>query len=285
MKSKFSLILTILFALVIVQMTFAAEGESAAAKPTKDELGMWWNKSSLTYSPMVTNYLVHTEITYSYTQYEGNLQGHAQDGRMLVALRKNRLTYYHFGELSKKSYKVYVTQSEMNLNDDMFDNVLRFDALKNIYVDLGHRFEDNTERLLKERTDIYAGLGGYYDKPRLFNVSMFVGGGNETIVYDKMVPINARESDDPIMLLVHNGTANIGPALTFAERVTFRQRFNDFDDDYDLAVKAMLTLWFSSNISVSYRYEMDHYNRAFPIAKKTDVQHVYGLTLNLDLRI
>lgn len=58
MKSKFSLILTILFALVIVQMTFAAEGESAAAKPTKDELGMWWNKSSLTYSPMVTNYLV-----------------------------------------------------------------------------------------------------------------------------------------------------------------------------------------------------------------------------------
>jgi len=265
----------------LIAQESTSQPEQTAA-PQKEDLGMWWNRSSLTYSPLVKRFLVHTEITYSYTHYTGNLDGYCHDGEFMAALRKCRFTYYLTGELSASKYMVYVIQSTQKLEKNTFDNVIRYDLFKHFYLDFGHRWERETERLLVNRYDYYGGIGGYIDKRPIWNVSLFLGGGQEEIEYDKMVPQHVRTDDYQVGFVIQNATLNLGPVVTLRDRIVFRTHLEDFDN-YDIALKAMISFWITQYASLSYRWEKDHYNKAFPIARKSDEQHVWGITLNLDL--
>ncbi|MDP8228349.1 MAG: hypothetical protein P9M15_02725, partial [Candidatus Electryoneaceae bacterium] len=124
--TKKLLVFLVCFALAGFPMLTFAEGQADAENDGPD-LSNWSNKSSLSYSPMVKNFLVHANFTYNFTKNHGNAEGEEYDGLFLFSMRKYRFTYYGFLELSKQDLIITVNNSMMLTENSWYDNILRTD--------------------------------------------------------------------------------------------------------------------------------------------------------------
>ncbi len=256
---------------------------------TQEMLKTWWNKSSLKYLSDVDPWLLHADITFDYSHMTGNLFGKTYSGLFLTAVRKNRATWYVFSELSKEDYTLF-EQMEVLQENSMFDNVIRIDVLKHLYVDAAYKWERDTERLMLNRNILYGGIGTYAEKLPIFNTSLFAGLGKIDEEYWRdsppgglAIPETMEDRDFYAGFLIQNGWMYLcpNPLVRIQDRLIIRVPLDDMED-YQIILKATLSVDLTKFVALSYQYELDYFNKAFSFMNKADHKHSYGLTFKFD---
>ncbi|MDP8241227.1 MAG: hypothetical protein P9X24_19230 [Candidatus Hatepunaea meridiana] len=280
------LFILVCFILLCFPLLIQAE-DKAETEDAERDIGKWWNKSSLTYSPMIKNFLIHSEISScSYTKHHGNAEGFEYTGLFLFSMRQNRFTYYMFCQLSKEDIEIPFMGAMMLTEDSFYDNVLRTDLFKNLYLDLGWRWERNTERMIENRYVKYAGLGTYHEILPIYNTSLIAGIGQMEEEYDRstpIVPATLEDDERPVFFLIQNGWINLDPwgRTSLRDRLIYRIPLDD-SEAYQIILKYTFDFAITKFLSVSYQYELDYFGKVWPMVGDSDEKHIYGLTVKFD---
>lgn len=162
-----------------------------AAQQAKPDLGAWWEKSSLKYSPLPEQWLFHIEGTLDYKHKTGNTQSDLYNGSASLMVRKlrftNTLTYIINKEFTAQLSK---TGSFVNSTDSDYRSIqdsLRYDLTDRFYAEGGYMWEKDKENYLAGRDSYYAGVGYTLIDAKRHHLGVFFAGGYEREEYPDAV--------------------------------------------------------------------------------------------------
>jgi len=160
--------------------------DSESKTEKKQDLGMWWNKSPLSYDPMSTQFLYHFEAGYSFSRLEGSFTTDIHMANAKLTLRKHRLTNAIMYNLDKRNSAMAnqqsisvdeqgnVTIGEVNdeiRNDkkEVLANYLNFALTERFFLGAGVEWTTDGDKQIKDRYLYFAGVGcRIIDEPKYF---------------------------------------------------------------------------------------------------------------------
>ncbi len=158
-----------------------AEQESAQAsvegdaEKQKKDLGEWWNRNPLTYSPVPDEFLYHLEATYDWSRQTGNFTNDKHDLSALLTLRKNIFTYNVRYALDKRNASRPYPPPYQDDNKDLrkstrheIHNDFRMALTDRIIASVGMFWLKDDYIKIENRSTYYGGLGyTVFRHPRL----------------------------------------------------------------------------------------------------------------------
>lgn len=163
---------------VVKQEAVPPPNPAAQAKPA---LGAWWEKNSLTYSPLPEQWLFHVEGTLDYKRKNGNTDSSLYHGSTKLMVRKRRFTNTLFYAIDKELSEPTSASPKNNTDTDYrtIQDSIRYDLTDRLYGEGGYMWEKDTANLIAGRNSYYGGLGYALLDGELLNLELYLGGGYE----------------------------------------------------------------------------------------------------------
>jgi len=204
--------------------------------PEKPDLGAWWEKNSLKYSPLPEPWLFHIEGTLEYKHKSGNTESDLYNGSSSFMVRKSRftntLTYLINKEFTKQSSQPGAPVSKTDDDYRSFQESLRYDLTDRLYTEGGYIWEKDTANYVSNRDSYYAGLGYALIDTDRHLLDILVAGGYEEEAYPGLVKV--------AMNIDHNsvtaGYFKEHYRWNITDRITFKETFRIIQDISDTRV-------------------------------------------------
>lgn len=166
--------------------------QSEAPAPKKRELGSWWEKNSLEYTPGVNQWLFHAAGTFSYMNAAGNTSGSTLDTSGDAEIRKRRFTSRSFVQLTRRNMVYGFGGGSVDYIERTMREQLDFDLTSHLKVVGGIEDYRNTMIFMDKRRNLYAGLGATVWRTPKHVVTLTMGLGHADFVFDRarMLQIN-----------------------------------------------------------------------------------------------
>lgn len=165
--------------------------ETVPAQQAKADLGAWWEKNSLKYTPLPERWLFHIEGTMDYKHRTGNTQSDIYNGSASLMVRKlrftNTLSYIINKEFTKQNPQ---PGSPVSLTDNDYRSIqesLRFDLTDRLYSEAGYIWEMDTANYISGRESYYAGFGYALVDTKRHLLDVLLAGGYEEEQYPMAV--------------------------------------------------------------------------------------------------
>jgi putative salt-induced outer membrane protein YdiY len=162
-----------------------------AAQQAKPDLGDWWEKSSLKYSPLPEQWLFHIEGSLDYKHRTGNTQSDLYNGTASLMVRKQRFTntfiYIINKELTAQLAKTGGTANQTDSDYRSIQDSLRYDLTDRFYTEAGYMWEKDQANYIAGRNSYYAGAGYTLIDAKRHHLDVFFAGGYETEKYPDAV--------------------------------------------------------------------------------------------------
>lgn len=212
----------------------------AEHQDAKPELGSWWEKNSLKYSPLPEQWLFHIEGTLDYKHRTGNTQSDLYNGSASLMIRKlrftNTLSYIINKEFTKQNPQ---PGSPVSLTDTDYRSIqesLRFDLTDRLYSEAGYIWEMDTANYISGRESYYAGFGYALVDTQRHLLDVFLAGGYE----EEQFPAAVQQAMNMDYDSVTAGYLRETYRWNVTDRITYKQTFriiqnftstNVFNDD------------------------------------------------------
>lgn len=161
--------------------SFVAAGAEGEAAP---DLRDWWEKSSLSFDPMISETLWRIEVGGMYNGQEGKAEGKVYNASARVVTRKSRVTNYAYGNIARQDV-TYFGMEAFPLDTEQYalgDNV-RYDVLRHVFLGAGVEKHRDTLLLIENRFSRYAGFGISADLLKKHLINIFLGYGKDDVDY------------------------------------------------------------------------------------------------------
>ena len=210
----------------------AAAGESQA--PKKKDLGTWWQKSSMEYTPLPTQLLFHADGTFSYMNASGNTSGTILNFSASADLRKSRFTSHSFAQEGRNIMVYGFTRSSVNYVERTLREQVDCDLTWYLKLVAGIEDYRNTLIFMDKRLNVYGGVGGtlFRNQKQQLTVTTAVGHADFTFDRAQMLRVNPREigviDTSPSSgggLAMQTWRWKVSPRFNFSEDATYMKYF------------------------------------------------------------
>lgn len=163
----------------------------AAVQQAKPDLGAWWEKSSLSYSPLPERWLFHIEGSFDYKRKSGNTDSDLYNASTSLMVRKQRFTNTLSYMIDKELVEPTQSSPNNNRNTDYrtIQESLRYDLTARFYADVGYMWEKDTVNMITDRNIFYAGLGHTLLDRQRHHLDIFLAGGYQEEKYPNLVQV------------------------------------------------------------------------------------------------
>ncbi len=249
----------------------AQQAPVAAAKeaPKKQDLGAWWDKSSMEYHPVPERWLFHATGTFSYMNASGNTSGNTEDFTGSGVLRKSRFTSRSFASVSRKNMIYGFTRSSVNYVERTLREQVDYDLAWCLKLVGGIEHYRNTLMFMDKRLNVYGGLGGTLFKNQNQALTLTAGLGHADFTFDRaqLLLVN------PHQIGVMNTSPSSGGALAMqAWRWRVSPRFNFSEDAsymkyFDDYLGHLWTINLNGNFPIDKRFS---FNSTYRVKEETN---------------
>lgn len=269
----------------------------ADASSKKNDLGDWWNKSSLSYDPLPSEWLNRGEFKYSFMGYTGNASSHANLIYARWDTRKGRYTNSLAFTLDNSNTDINSMNYHYKKDQRMLEDTLKYDITENFYGDVGFIWEKNSALLVDRRYAVYGGLGYRLLTLDDHKLSALLAYGylNERYASDIQSWLGFMNRDFDTLYLNQTYDWKINEYITFNEKLMWIHSFNKVDRlrldasgnlfndgmhkrnlmTVDVSLNAMIT----DNISFFGAYQVKYDNIPWAWLKKRDTMLSTGLKM------
>lgn len=270
----------------------------APAAEKKIDLGNWWEKSSLSYSPVPEQWLFHEEGTLDYKHKSGNTKSDRYDGSATFKVRKLRFTntlYYGIDkEYTVQNASPGTTSSPTDSDYRNFQEALRYDLTARLYTEGGYIWEKDREDYISARRSYYAGVGYALIDTLKHHLEVFAAGGYVSEEYPSLIK-NAMHLDHEAVTTAYfkeDYRWNITDTLTYKE--TFRiipnlertDAYNDDPNNLHVTGQTNRYRWFlineiyfklAAHLNFMTGCKIEYDSDPWPTVKKTDTTVKSGI--------
>ncbi len=147
----------------------------------------WWEHSSLSDKYVYSDkFLTHFDVSYSYTNIDGNTEGFSSRGKGNAYLRWGRWTNHITAIISRRKIS-QAGGNNTNIDYKLAEDFLRYDLNKFLYFEGGIAWEKDSPNAVDNRYTLLGGIGAYLVDNHKFNLNVLVGGGWQKEEYDPMI--------------------------------------------------------------------------------------------------
>jgi hypothetical protein len=125
----------------------------------KQNLGNWWQKSSLYYHPVSERFLAHVDGTLAYSESQGNTTGSTFNGKLDLSLRKARFTARSTGWLMKQNIVYGFNAGSAHVTQDLLREQINYDLTPHSSLLAGVEDYAYTLIFMNDRFTEYGGYG------------------------------------------------------------------------------------------------------------------------------
>lgn len=227
----------------------------------KGHIDNWWSSSARLDS--TDNFKFFARARYSYAKMKGVVSGELQSGDVFLAVRKGNFTNYSAYKIDQMdlSLESIVSLSYASTKHTLTD-FITYDISKAFFAESGFIWERDEAMLLKNRYNLYAGLGVSTVLVKKLKLSTLVALGwidqDYTIAIDDFDLIKKAHAAYHIKL---NFNYMITPYLLFAGQGDYFNNINEsdrhrFSVDFNLSV--FLVKHLSLVVGYNHRYDKDN---------------------------
>lgn len=269
--------------------------EAPAAEAEKRDLGDWWNKSSLHYDPIPSEWLYRFEFKYSLMKYSGNTESYAHLIYTRVDTRKNRYTNSIAFTMDTSRTDIDLLNYHLKKDQLIIEDTLKYDITKELYGNVGFIWEKNSILLIDSRYAYYGGLG--YRLLTLENhkldALLVYGYLTEKYTSDIEKLLDFRKRDFDTIFFNQTYDWNVTKNITFIEKLRWihclnkRERFkldtsgnivSDGEHNRNLIIFIVgIDAKITDNISLSNSYQINYDDIPWPGVKKKDTMLSTGI--------
>ncbi len=263
--------------------------QAAANAPAK--LGSWWERSSLSYPTVPTEFLFHGTGNLHYRDAEGNTSGTVFGGGVSLTFRKLRFTDSLIETLEKNNLTYAFNSGSAHFTQNTVLNQLDFDISKTVMAVGGIEDYRNTMIFIDRRLTEYAGLGYTPEQSERFSLNLIGAAGYSNFLFDA-TGINAiNPAIVPSLPMLSPGSAGgvimnnlhlaINPAVSLDENASFMKYTNSIlGHRWEVAVN--LTIPIAKRLSIQPGYQIKEESNIYTTALRVKPQ---DRTFNLGLGI
>ncbi|MFH0728009.1 MAG: DUF481 domain-containing protein [Pseudomonadota bacterium] len=202
-----------------------SEISPVAARETRPELGAWWEKNSLKYSPVPGQWLFHIEGTLDYKHKTGNTESDLYNGSASLMARKlrftNTLTYIIDKELTEQASQPGSPVSRTDNDYRSIQDFLRYDLTDRFYTEGGYLWEKDKANYISGRDSYYAGIGYTFVETPRHLLDVLVGGGYVKEAYPEAVKLAMNMEHET----VNAGYFREKYQWRITDRITYKETF------------------------------------------------------------
>jgi len=269
-----------------------------AVQQAKPDLGAWWEKSALKYSPVPEQWLFHAEGTLDLKYKTGNTKSDRYSGSASLTVRKSRFTNT-LSFMIEKEYSEDLSPSgsytkSKDEDSRSIQDALRYDLTERFYAEGGYMWEKDKKNYITGRDSYYAGLGYTLVDTQRHHLDVFFAGGYVNEKYPSLIQssMNLDHLEVGAAYFRQDYRWNITDRLTFKE--TFRiiqnlkstEVFNDDVNRLQVIGETYRYRWFlineiyfklmpHVNFMIGYKYEFD--SNPWPTVDRTDTTLKSGI--------
>lgn len=159
-----------------------AAQDPASAKPAAAN---WWQRSSLSYDTLPSQYLFHVEGTVSFTEATGNTEGRALDAQTELDMRKGRVTNRFSTGWAHRDMVYGFGGGEVDVTESTTRNQLEYDLTKNTVLVSGLEHYKNTLMFIDHRATYYGGIGVTVKQTDAHKFELMAGLGRAHFEFDR----------------------------------------------------------------------------------------------------
>jgi hypothetical protein len=164
-------------------------GQGAPAAPAKpggaNDLGKWWERSSLSYDPVPEKTLKHFTLAFSFTHASGNTDGTQTSKDLDFVVRKHRTTNRATVSLRDSDMTYGATGGSNDYQMATLRNHVEYDISKRTLVAAGVEWYRNTLYFMDSRLTGYVGAGMTVFEAPHHKLSFIGGIGYSAFVFDE----------------------------------------------------------------------------------------------------
>jgi hypothetical protein len=205
----------------------ADKTEAGSKAPAKPNLGNWWEKSSLDFDTMPTQFLFHGTANASYMNAQGNSQGSMFNGSVDLTARKERYTNHFLAQHRRQDMTYGFGGGSVNLTESTLKDYLDYDLTARTLVLAGIEDYHNSFLFIDRRVTYYGGFGAtpVETKQHLVNVTGGLGYANFKFDRTGMLHVNPVAVAGLPTITPSSGGALVTETWrwTFSDKVTLMQ--------------------------------------------------------------
>ncbi len=254
---------------------------AAEEKKPAQEIGDWWNKSALSYEPMLDPWLYHVEATVSYQKLSGNTEGTIYSTDPMLTLRKGRFSNYLGYKIASQDMD-YGDNGSVETKSETLSEDLRCELVDWMFLGAGYRKVSDDLIYVDNRNTYFAGAGfGWTPVKDRLTLGLFVAYGFEDTAYMAVTELPDEDSGgvyvQPVIQAVITKTISFSGKATYLEYANSEMDKRwDVDLGFDIALAPHLYL----NLGLNKKYENNIAIRNDPEAEKTTTTQTVGFKLS-----
>jgi hypothetical protein len=209
--------------------------QAAGTAPKKRDLGAWWQKNAMEYSPLPERWLFHADGTLSYMNASGNTSGSTFDVGANAQIRKDRVTSNSFVQLTRRNMVYGFSQGSVDYVERMLREQVDIAVAARIKVVAGIEGYRNTLMFMDKRVNVYGGLGATILRDEKRQATFTAGIGHATFAFDRaqMLSVNPSQvkllDTDPASggaLAMQTWRWNVTNYFSFTEDASYMKYFD-----------------------------------------------------------
>lgn len=212
-----------------------AQAASAAAK--KPDLGAWWQKNALEYSPLPAQWLFHAEGSFSYMNASGNTSGSTVDASATAEIRKKRFTSTSFAQTSRKAVTYGFGQGSVDFIERTLRQQVDVAFAPRAKFVAGIEAYRNTLMFMDKRINVYGGVGATLVREKKHQVTFTGALGWADFDFDRnrMLYVNPGQvgllNTSPSSggaMAMETWRWNVSPRFTFSQDGSYMKYFDSY---------------------------------------------------------
>ena len=252
-----------------------APGPHAAAPPKVDP---WWEKSSLTYSPVRRELLTHIDGTLSFMNSAGNSEGSSFDANAGFTMRLMRFTNRLSLNYTRRDMEYGFGGGSVNFSERALRNHGEYDLTKHAVLVGGVDDYRNTLMFIDSRFTTYGGGGVTLVDNERMRFTVIGGIGYTRFRFDK----EAMERVDPVtvaglpadpnsggLMATQAWTWKISPKLSLSQGSSYTDYFESHSGHlatFNVSLNIPVSRHFSVNTGYRFKQEDNSYVRALGVS-------------------
>jgi hypothetical protein len=214
-----------------------AAAASTPQAPKKQNLGAWWQKNALEYTPMPDQWLFHAEGTLSYMNASGNTTGSTFDTSANAEIRKSRITSISYVQLSRKNMVYGFGQGTVDYAERTLREQVDIGVTPRTMFVVGIEAYRNTLMFMDKRLNVYGGMGATLYRNEKQQVTFTGGVGHADFTFDRvrMMTINPSrtgllnaEPSSGGALGMQTWRWKVSPRFSFSEDASYMKYFDSY---------------------------------------------------------
>jgi len=162
-----------------------AQTPAPASTSATQDLGAWWDRSSLSYPRMPTEFLFHGTGNVHWMNAQGNTEGNVYGGGLSLIFRKRRFTDDFFETLQKNSITYAFNAGSAHFTENTLLNQLDFDLTPHVMAVAGVEDYRNTMIFMDRRLTEYGGVGYTPKASEQFYLNLIAAVGHSSFLFDR----------------------------------------------------------------------------------------------------